>query len=853
MNSLSALLKKYNCIDIHIDIIGSVTLNVIGNYDGSEIVDKAFPISDFVYIDDFPLLMDRLNEFSASPLTRMYTHFRLELDKELHWAYLCCHKSSRGGFDGVLLDAYEYLDCIPNDNVVAEFEQRQSKKISELNNNSATLEEIVGRDYLIKIQAPFLGDEHISSAILNENGRVICTADASVFFNEQDFSFIAKKEIKFNFKTGGYWVIGSDDEAAFGRAERYLSSLSESLSRIAHSIIALYNEMENSRAVNRQLGANVEEQMLVNSMQSIIMEETRAEDALERVLDLAGAYLKLDVIIAVSDGIDENSVSCRWFSGGTDDFGTCDYIMSNYAEIHDEFSDLDNYFSSENDKNKVLPEKGAFAVSKLIDSDGGSGLIVYGSYKETANRWSYNDRKLIRNVSQVISSIIYRCKTEREIESINRRLYNLAFYDTMLGIKNRSKLDADVNEAISYGKSGIVMAVQILNTRFLNEVFGQSYTDKLLRLIADFFSEDSIAGELVYRYSGSIMMLVLAGKDAEYALSIVHKIIDRFRLPFYVDNVEQYAEAVIGIAPYDDSTATEEDLYRSATLSLYRANEYGKNSYAFYNNEFKNAKGSAYDLETELRRCIADNMRNFEVVYQPAFSLDGGIDHFEALLRWKSDTHGNVSPKVFMQLMEKVGLDVSIDFWVLPRACAFCKRIRELLDTDVRVSINLTTHEMQSGALPAKMQNFLAEVGLDGSTIIVEIPEASHISAYNDTASTLGKLKKLGVNVCIDSFGNEYLPLNILKNSYIDAIKINSSFITNAGDSFDETLLETTVSLAKSKNVEVYVKSIEHKVQYEISRKLGVHCIQGGLFARPKTEDEIIDELTTIISGLVSE
>ncbi|MGN0588232.1 MAG: hypothetical protein ACI4KO_01745 [Ruminiclostridium sp.] len=66
MNDLFALLKKYNCIDIRIRVIGSITMEVVGEYDDGEVFLKPFPFSDFVYIDDFPTLMDALNEFALS-------------------------------------------------------------------------------------------------------------------------------------------------------------------------------------------------------------------------------------------------------------------------------------------------------------------------------------------------------------------------------------------------------------------------------------------------------------------------------------------------------------------------------------------------------------------------------------------------------------------------------------------------------------------------------------------------------------------------------------------------------------------------------------------------------------------
>ena len=840
MFDLFSIFKKYNCLDICVRISGSVTLSVIGDYDGRTYA-KPLPFSDFVYIDDFPAIMNKIADFANSTDERLYAHFRMEHEGELHWAYLYCHKTNEEDrFNGILLDVYEYMDRIPQDNVIKEFEKRQDRKISSLKDNSASIVEICGMDYLLRIQKPFSDDKRLYTAILNENGVPICSPCDTV---RTEYPFSAKAAVKFGFKIGAYWYIGSDDETAVKDAEKYLKSSADFLSGIAHSIVALYNESENSNAVNRQLGANVEQQMLINSMQSIIMEEARASGALARVLDMACKYLHIDGIVSFGAfGNDEVGELCFCQMPDSDISDLYDLIKGRYDRILKDMSDIDFYFSSDNDKHFKDLDISAFAVSRINDNNGVSGIIVY-LIRKGQHTWGYNNRKMIRSISQVISTVIFRCKSEEQIEEKNRQLYDLAFFDSMLGIKNRSRLDIDVTEIIRSGGSGAAMAMQIINTRFLNEVFGQRYTDKLLRSVAQYLTGPEIGGEGVYRYSGSIIMIILQDRSVEEAQNITKKIIDRIKKPFLIDGVEQYAETAIGIAVYNSSTVSGEDLYRAATLSLYRANEYGKNTFAFYNREFLSTKGEAYNLESELRRCIADNMRNFEVTFQPVFDMQGEIRHYEALLRWTSENMGKISPKVFMRLMEKVGLDTSIDLWVLPHACEFCKRIREVLRSNIKVGVNLTTHEMQTGALPERFRAEIENYGLQGDELIAEVPEAAHVLSYTDTASTLGKLKKLGVSICIDSFGNEYLPLHVLKNSYVDMIKVSSNFVTNSGGEFDDVLLSTTFSLAASRNIITSVKNIEYRSQYEAARHAGAEMMQGGFLALPATADEIIESV----------
>lgn len=843
MTNLSGLLKKYNCIPIQINTNGGFVLTVKGKYDEEE-PERSFLFSEFVYINDIPSLMNTFNDFTAGSKRRLNTHFRMEFEKELHWAYLCCEKSDDSMvFDGVLLDVNEYMDCIPNDNVINDFERRQSKKISELNKNSATLEEIYGIDYLKKIQLPFSASGDVDSAIFDDTGKLIASfANDIDSFSPEKYRYFKSEIIRFNYKDGGVWCIGSNDENAFSYIERFLSAMCESLSRMTDSFIMLYNEKQNSKSVNRQLGTNVEQQMLLNSIHSVIMEETEAEVALDRVLEAVGNYLKLDRISVYCSDVQKMKpyIVSSWQTDSEKKYFSDSYIRKNYGYICDILGGTENYFSRGSEAQIDELSIGVFAVSEIQGYDGEKAFLFYESY-DKSRKWSYEDKRIIRSISQSVSNIMHRCEMDRKIKEKNEQLFRLAFYDNMLGIKNRAKLDIDMSAILDEKKNGIVMAVHIVNTRSLNEVFGQGYTDKLLKMIAQYLESDEVGGQYVYRYSGSIMLIILPDFKPDEAQGAAQKILDRFEKPFVIDNVQQYAEVSIGVAVFDESVCNSEDLYRAVTLSLYRANEYGRNSFAFFNHEFRKSSGDVYNLEQELRRCIADGMRNFELTYQPVFLDNGEIHHYETLLRWKSENSGFVSPRVFMRLMEKVGLDTAIDFWVIPKACQFCKKMQNVYGENVRVSVNLTVHDLQGGSVSSVVENALTESELAPSSFIVEIPESAHLLAYNETSSTLGRLKKLGILICIDSFGNEYLPLNSLKFSYIDLIKVSSSFITNSGDSFDEELVKTTVSLAKSRNISVIVKNIEYKPQLDAAALYDLKIVQGGFLALPEHEEKYLN------------
>ena len=79
-----------------------------------------------------------------------------------------------------------------------------------------------------------------------------------------------------------------------------------------------------------------------------------------------------------------------------------------------------------------------------------------------------------------------------------------------------------------------------------------------------------------------------------------------------------------------------------------------------------------------MQSSVLDDMKNFELYYQPlvcAETMD--IAGAEALLRWSSEEHGQLSPVEFIPVLESYGLIGQVGRWVLERSFTQCKRWSE--------------------------------------------------------------------------------------------------------------------------------------------------------------------------------
>src|SRR5690606_980648 len=168
----------------------------------------------------------------------------------------------------------------------------------------------------------------------------------------------------------------------------------------------------------------------------------------------------------------------------------------------------------------------------------------------------------------------------------------------------------------------------------------------------------------------------------------------------------------------------------------------------------------------------------FRLVYQPQVVLDGGaMVAAEALIRWRNRMLGEMRPDRFIGHAETSGDIVRIGAWVIRSACRQMRAWRDAGLPLQRVAVNVSFRQFLSEDLVEIVVEALRESGLPGEALELEITERVLIEDAPDTVRTFAELKRLGVLLTIDDFGEGYSALNYLRRLPIDAVKISHGFM----------------------------------------------------------------------------
>jgi EAL domain-containing protein (putative c-di-GMP-specific phosphodiesterase class I) len=324
--------------------------------------------------------------------------------------------------------------------------------------------------------------------------------------------------------------------------------------------------------------------------------------------------------------------------------------------------------------------------------------------------------------------------------------------------------------------------------------------------------------------------------DEKITVKIVHKIRNRLARPFTVNGHTLFVTAGIGVSffPRDGSGAAE--LLKNAEAAMHRAKKLGNNTFQFYTNDINAEILSAIEFENDLRHALENN--EFSLYYQPLVDLKTGkAIGAEALLRWKSPRHGNVSPLKIIPMMEETGLILPLGEWVLATACKQAS-IWNANGAAFKVAINLSAMQFKQADMIKTIVRILKETHCRGSDIELELTESMLMADTKDVIGKIQALRDLGISISIDDFGTGYSSLNYLKKFPINKIKIDKSFIGGVDtDPDDAAITRTIISLAKNLNLRVLAEGIENINQLNYLCDNACDEGQGYLFCEPTDAD----------------
>ena len=414
-------------------------------------------------------------------------------------------------------------------------------------------------------------------------------------------------------------------------------------------------------------------------------------------------------------------------------------------------------------------------------------------------------------------------------------------FDSITGTWNREQFEHKMNYLIKEKiyKNGAMFIMDIDNFKNINEKYGHSYGDKVLRAIATEVLEYLPKDVRLYRLDGDEFAFFYPMCTKETIEKIYEKIQMYTNTQHEIESSKYYCTVTAGVAMYPEDGDNYLDLFKHADIALDIAKISGKNRIKFFSQELYENKLKVISMQQKLRECVENNFNDFELFFQPQVNaVTKEVIGAEVLLRWHSSTYGEVSPVEFIPILEQSNLIIPVGKWIIKEAVKQCKEWHKI-NPDFKISVNVSYIQLKEDFFRDFIVECLVEYQLRPEFLILELTENCWIPDINLLNDKFISLKGIGVYIAIDDFGTGYSSLNYLKELSVNIIKIERSFVKNITyNSYEYTFLEYIIKLAHIINLKVCVEGIESYEEYDIVKSLGGDIIQGFLFGRPVSASE---------------
>ena len=424
-----------------------------------------------------------------------------------------------------------------------------------------------------------------------------------------------------------------------------------------------------------------------------------------------------------------------------------------------------------------------------------------------------------------------------EVRHLHQQLEYQAVTDPLTGLLNRRGFYQTVESVLLRSersdKSLVLLYLDLDGFKRVNDSLGHDAGDRVLRWVSEQMKACLRSFDILARMGGDEFTALLELEFPEQAAKISEKLIERISICQQIDGLDVALGASIGIAIYPDCGSNLDGLMRAADIAMYESKRAGRQQYRYYDHEMNGRARSRLMLEESVRSAV--ERKEFNLVYQPQVAIaDGRLRGFEALLRWRHPSVGDVPPGLFLPLLEEARLISRLGSWIYQQSTSQRASWKTLFAEQTVLAVSLSGTQFAMPNLATELRQVLERHGLEPWQLEVEITESALTQNLDESRKQLRLLRSLGVRVALDDFGSGDCSLAHLRDLELDTLKLDRHLIARLPDSTrDAALARCVIDLCKAFGVLVIAEGVETLEQYRWLQANGCEYVQGFLVARP--------------------
>ncbi|MEV2230943.1 EAL domain-containing protein [Streptomyces phaeochromogenes] len=442
--------------------------------------------------------------------------------------------------------------------------------------------------------------------------------------------------------------------------------------------------------------------------------------------------------------------------------------------------------------------------------------------------------------------LIFNSRDVTERVRLQAQLQHNAEHDPLTDLPNRALFTKRVGQALSGRRSSdrgtAVLFIDLDGFKAVNDTIGHQAGDELLVQAARRLQDAVRQSDTASRLGGDEFAALIVGDGGRDRTAREHQIFelaDRLRVtlsqPYTIDGNDVRVAASIGVA-FSEPGLGAGELLRNADLAMYRAKAAGKGRVELYAPQMQQDVVRKAQLATRLRAALHDG--EFALLHQPVVSLDTGrITAVAAQARWRSAQGVLFTPAEFLRVAEDSDRTAELGRWMLEEAVEQAAE-RAATGLAVPVAVRMTARRLLDRSMPlGSVEALLTRHGLPSGALVIELAETDPKISLDELERRLNALRRLGVRIALDGFGNGYATITALRRLPVDVLKLDRGLVEGVVESARlHKITSGLLRIANDLGLQTVAAGVDLPEQVIALRSMGCTHGQGNAFSGPLDE-----------------
>ena len=406
--------------------------------------------------------------------------------------------------------------------------------------------------------------------------------------------------------------------------------------------------------------------------------------------------------------------------------------------------------------------------------------------------------------------------------------------DTLTGLRNAYGFFEDLRIAISRSQEMHICMVGISKFSEINEMYGYQFGNQVLQKASRRMLDVVGNNGVVYRLDGTKFAVISHTLNSRQIMVEYEKFRNIFRGEFYVGDkcvLLEFCGSVIHLNTFDTDYQT---IYACLESAYDESKRNRRGDMVEFDNDLNDQKRQRVERLHVIRSSIPHDFEGFYLLYQPVVNAHTEeLIGAEALLRWKNDDYGVVSPNDFIPMLEVDAQFPTLGYWIINKAVEDAKEIRKT-HPDFIIHINLSYTQLEKPDFVDRVEEILKKHDYPEEHLCLEVTERCRLLDMDLLNNVIVRLRGMGIRVALDDFGTGFAAIGLLRQLDFDIIKIDRTFVSAIEeDDRDKELIRHFTAFASAFDASVCVEGVETTGMRDILQQYPVESFQGYLYAKP--------------------